>query len=200
MLCIGGINEVRPPESCTSQLQQWNKPRKRKRDACDVDDISFVKHEYGKNKRQPSSTVYDPRPSEMASTSHHEVTALTQRLRSTGEDVAILHLLPLSLPSVDSQSIDLPLLPSREREVILNEVSAQMLTTTVLDWPVFEQTNLHTNPSSCRREINEDTAIVQAMARREAVQDHCIQIRCRDKTSAQPRQSCNAASLQQSYL
>ena len=88
------IKQVRPPHSCTSQLQQWNQPRKRKLDACDVEDIMFIKHVYGKSKRQPSSTVYDPRPLEMASTSQ-EVALLAERLRATNEDVAMLHLLLL---------------------------------------------------------------------------------------------------------
>ena len=37
----------RKPESCTSSLQKWNQPHKRKLDACDIDDTVFVKYEYG---------------------------------------------------------------------------------------------------------------------------------------------------------
>lgn len=47
------IKQVRSPRSCTSVLQTWNQPRKRKLDSREVDDIPFIKHEYGKTKRQP---------------------------------------------------------------------------------------------------------------------------------------------------
>ena len=83
------FKEVRPSHSCTAQLQQWNQPHKRKLDACDVDDIKFIKHEYGKSKRQLPSTIYYLRPLEMASTS---VALLAERLRATNEDA----LSPLS--------------------------------------------------------------------------------------------------------
>ena len=181
------IKEVRPPESCTSQIQQWNKPRKRKLDACDVDDIQFVKYEYGKKKRQPSSTVYDPRPSEMALTSHHDVRLLAEQLQATGEEVALLHLLPLELPPTERPQTNLPSLPSTEREVIHNEIASQMqpvhyhsIATAGLK---FVQ-KLKYTPQQVAAESNSATAIVQTMARREAIQDHRLQIWCRGETSA----------------
>ena len=89
----------------------------------------FIKHEYGKKKRQASSMVYDPRPVEMASTSLQEVTLFSERLRATGEDVALLHLLPLPLPlplpSTHNPTTDLPSPPSVERDIILNELTSQ---------------------------------------------------------------------------
>ena len=62
-----------------SQLQQWNQPRKRKLEPCNVADISFVKHEHGKQKRPTSSMVYDPRPIEMQSTSDTEIASLGKK-------------------------------------------------------------------------------------------------------------------------
>ena len=51
------IKQLRSPHSHTSQLQKWNHPRKRKLDSCSVNDITFVKHEYGKKKKEQDPTV-----------------------------------------------------------------------------------------------------------------------------------------------
>ena len=118
------IKQVRSPESCTSQLQRWNQPRKRKLDACDVSDISFVKYEFGKLKQTQSSMLYDPRPSEYVATTENEIQSLRKTLVETGEDISLLHLLPLPLPAQDFKLL-LPFLPPDVREVILNEVSSQ---------------------------------------------------------------------------
>ena len=45
------IRELRSPQSCTSELQKWNQPRKRKLESRSVNDIPFIKHEYGKTKK-----------------------------------------------------------------------------------------------------------------------------------------------------
>ena len=60
-----------------------------------MDDITFVKEEYGKEKRRTLSMVYDPRPTEFKSTSVAEISTLRDRLSSTGKAVSLLHLLPL---------------------------------------------------------------------------------------------------------
>ena len=54
------IKKLRSPQSCTSELQKWNQPRKRKLESRSVEDISFVKHEYGKTKKVEQSVLYDP--------------------------------------------------------------------------------------------------------------------------------------------
>ena len=61
------IKELRSPHSCTSQLQKWNQPRKRRLESRSVEDISFVKYEYGKTKKTAQSVMYDPRPPHMRS-------------------------------------------------------------------------------------------------------------------------------------
>ena len=111
------IKEVRSPDSCTSQLQRWNQPRKRKLDACDVFDITFVKYEYGKSKQAQSSMLYDdhPRPSEYAVTSESEIQSLGKKLIETGEDIS------LPLPAQDARLYT----PLDVREVIMNEISLQ---------------------------------------------------------------------------
>ena len=121
---VSRIKEVRSPDSCTSQLQRWNQPRKRKLDACDVFDITFVKYEYGKSKQAQTSMLYDPRPSEYAVTSESEIQSLGKKLIETGEDISLLHLLPLPLPAQDAR-LSLPSTPPDVREVIMNEISLQ---------------------------------------------------------------------------
>ena len=83
------IKDIRSPDSCTSHLQKWNRPRKLKLDTCEVTDIKVVKHVYGKEKQQQSSVVYDPRPTEFASTSAHDIEALGKNLMDTGRDITL---------------------------------------------------------------------------------------------------------------
>ena len=91
-------------------------------------DIKFVKHVYGKEKRQQSFVVYDPRPTEFASTSAHDIEALGKNLMDTGRDIALLHVLPLpvdQLPSRTHSELSLPSVPPLIREKLVNELSSQ---------------------------------------------------------------------------
>lgn len=119
------IKLIRQPESCTSQLQRWNQPRKRRLDPCDVDDIMFVKYEYGKTKKQAPSMAYDPRPSGLTSTAESEIELLRKRLSETKKEVALLHLLPLSFPTSATPLPDLPPSPPLVRDRIVSELSTQ---------------------------------------------------------------------------
>ena len=103
------IKKLRSPLSCTSVLQKWNQPRKRKLDACAVDNISFVKDEYGKEKKVPQSLVFDPRPPSLRSTSESSLETLRQDLVKTKKDIVLIHLLP-NTSSVNITS-HLPLSP-----------------------------------------------------------------------------------------
>ena len=57
------VEETRQDNSCTSRLQVWNRPRKRRLPPQEVEEM-FVKEEYGKSKRPMQPMVYDPRPTE----------------------------------------------------------------------------------------------------------------------------------------
>ena len=116
------VKSLQSPVSCTSQLQQWNQPRKRKLEPCNVADISCVKHEHGKQKRPASSMVYDPRPIEMQSTSHTKIASLRQKIIESGEDIGLIHLLPITLPAPSNLDPTLPPPPSLVRELILKEL------------------------------------------------------------------------------
>ena len=49
--------------SCTSVLQQWNRPRKHGLDFKMVEDISFRNEKYGTEPKRSPVDVFDPRPS-----------------------------------------------------------------------------------------------------------------------------------------
>ena len=67
------IHQVRDNLPCTSQLQIWNKPRKRTLEVAEVNDIKFVKLEHGKEKKFSSLCPYDPRPVKYQGTSSEEI-------------------------------------------------------------------------------------------------------------------------------
>ena len=89
------IEETRQEDSCTSHLQEWNRPRKRRLPPQEVEGIAFVKEEYGKSKRPVQPMIYDPQPAELQHTTAAEIEALRDALLATGKDVAFLHVLPL---------------------------------------------------------------------------------------------------------
>ena len=90
------IRELRSPQSCTSELQKWNQPRKRKLESRSVNNIPFIKHEYGKTKKVALSVFYDPRPPNMRSTSQSSIQILREDLLQSGKEIVLLHLLPSS--------------------------------------------------------------------------------------------------------
>ena len=90
------MKETCQTDSCTSRLQEWNHPRKRRLPPQEVEDITFVKEEYGKTKRQLQSMAYDPRPTEFQCTTTTEVKLLRDTLSASGKDIAFVHLLPLT--------------------------------------------------------------------------------------------------------
>ena len=77
------ISSIRSPTACTSQLQKWNQPRKRKLDPAPLATMKFVKEEYGKKKREHTMKQDDPRPSRLQCTTKEEIDAFTQKLKST---------------------------------------------------------------------------------------------------------------------
>ena len=83
------IKTLRSPRSCAS----WNWPRRRKLDVCVVDDIGFVKYEYGKEKKVLPSLVYDPRPPAYRSTPECSIKSLQEDLLKT--DASSVNLLDL---------------------------------------------------------------------------------------------------------
>ena len=69
--------------------------------------------------------MYDPRPIEMQSTSGAEIKSLGQKIIESGEDIGLLHLLPLSLPAPSNSDMTLPPPPPMVRDLTLIEIQAQ---------------------------------------------------------------------------
>lgn len=118
------IKRLRSPQSCTSELQKWNQPRKRKLDSRPAEDIAFIKYEYGKkNKPQPPAT-YDPRPPSSRSTLDSRIQTLRHDLEETGRDIVLLHLLPQpnAQNQVHSPLCTLPPPPPVVREKFLKQL------------------------------------------------------------------------------
>ena len=106
-------------------MQTWNQPRKRRLDSCSIDDISFVKHEYGKQKRPSQSIVYDPRPPSLRPTSDENVQSLRHELIRTGRNIALLHVLPCSEPVPESSLPSLPPPPPAVREKLVKTLQTK---------------------------------------------------------------------------
>ena len=109
---------------CTSQLQTWNQPRKRTLDSADIEEIKFIKMEYGKMKCKPTVVPYDPRPVPLRCTTAEEILSLRQALESKGSDIALLHVLP---GIVSSQGLQLPLIPRSSQERIRHLLVTQLI-------------------------------------------------------------------------
>ena len=118
------IHQLRDHVPCTSQLQTWNQPRKRTLDSADIEEIKFIKMEYGKTKRKPTVVPYDPRPVPLRCTTAEEIQSLRQALESKGSDIALLHVLP---GVVTSQGPQLPLIPRSSQERIRHLLLTQLI-------------------------------------------------------------------------
>ena len=115
------IRTINEHTACTSKLQEWNQPRKRKLDPEAGTQIKFVKLEHGKIKRDSFSPLYDPRLISLQQTSQQEISDFRSSLVTLKEPCAFLHVLPgvPSLPFVPNTS--LPPTPRSSREKILVE-------------------------------------------------------------------------------
>uniref|UniRef100_A0A1X7VVI1 SWIM-type domain-containing protein n=1 Tax=Amphimedon queenslandica TaxID=400682 RepID=A0A1X7VVI1_AMPQE len=96
--------------SCTSSLQMWHQPRKRHSTPCTLNNIKFIKAEYGKEK-QVISTNYDPRPVPYRGTTSAEITSLQHQLESLGAPVALLHVIPIATATCSTSNSAITRLP-----------------------------------------------------------------------------------------
>ena len=81
-------------EACTSLLQKWNQPQKRRLDSKKVEDISFSSFSYGKEEPiRVHHKLYDPRPPSMRNTTQLDLDELVQELESLPVSSGFVHLL-----------------------------------------------------------------------------------------------------------
>ena len=81
-------------ESCTSLLQKWNQPRKRRLDSKKVEDIDFSSLPHGKDALTRIHYIfYDPRPLKLQKTTKTELEEFVQQLNTLKMPCGFLHLL-----------------------------------------------------------------------------------------------------------
>ena len=68
---------------------------------------------------------YDPRPSDLSSTSDADISSLQNKLSKTEKDIALLHVLPCSLPEIPPLAPSHPLTPPLLRDRVRRELAMQ---------------------------------------------------------------------------
>ena len=97
-------------EACTSVLQKWNQPRKRRLESKKVEDITFSSLPYEKtaNSRFHYKS-YDPRPPKMRKTSKTDLEEFAQQLEYLPTSCGFLQYLSRAVSQVDKTNHVLPL-------------------------------------------------------------------------------------------
>lgn len=107
--------------SCTSVLQQWNRPRKRRLDSKMVEDISFRNEKYACEPKRSPAEVFDPRPSTLQRTTKADIQEFTDSINSLTVPCVFIHL--LSKPTESDNSKDmLPLIPRSVKAKICSQM------------------------------------------------------------------------------
>ena len=98
-------------EACTSVLQKWNQPRKRRLESKKVEDITFSSLPYEKTANfRFHYKSYDPRPPKMRKTSKTDLEEFAQQLEDLPTSCGFLQLLSRAVSQVDKTNA-LPLTP-----------------------------------------------------------------------------------------
>jgi len=125
-------------DSCTSLLQKWNQPRKRRLDSKKVEGIDFCSLPYGKNTiTRTHYEPYDPRPPSMQKTTKTELEEFTQQLNTLPTSCGFLHF--LSQPSEAEPATHAHLLPLTPRSIqarVRHKLSQVVLPPT---WEVIQE-------------------------------------------------------------
>ena len=110
---ISNLQDTDEEISCTSLLQQWNKPRKRRLDSKMVEDIGF-------QNRNPLE-LYDPRPAFLRKTTKGDLEEFQDALSLLPATCGFVHLLnkPSDIDSESGKAI-LPLIPRSVKAKISN--------------------------------------------------------------------------------
>ena len=99
--------------SCTSKLQTWNQPRKRRLDSQPVSEISFKVEDYYCKPTRQSKELIDPRPLELQKTTDEEKKSFIENLKKLEVSCGFLDLLTVAEPYTidDGASPMFPLTP-----------------------------------------------------------------------------------------
>ena len=107
--------------SCTSVLQQWNKPRKRRLDSKMVEDISFRNEKFNVELKRNPTDLFDPHPSALRKTTEADIEELRDSLQCLSGTCGFVHL--LSKPEVTKNEQDtLPPIPRSVKARINHQI------------------------------------------------------------------------------
>ena len=121
--------------SCTSKLQTWNQPRKRRLDSQPVSEISFKVEDYYCKPTHQSKELIDPRPLELQKTTDEEKEAFIANLKKLEVSCGFLDLLTVSESSIINNDTS-PMFPLTPRSAQC-KIKAQLLQECPLP-PTFE--------------------------------------------------------------
>ena len=108
--------------SCTSVLQQWNRPRKRRLDSKMIEDICFRNDKYGFEPKRSSMEIFDPRPSLLQRTTKADIEEFTDSLNSLEVPCGFTHLLSRPTDTLGNNEGMLPLIPRSVKAKICNQI------------------------------------------------------------------------------
>ena len=104
--------------SCTSKLQQWNQPRKRRLDSQPSNDICFKVEEYGHKPCRVSKDFFDPRPLILQKTTDEELQKFTENLQDLKVSCGFLDIMVAN----NDTSSKLPMTPRSAQSRIMAQI------------------------------------------------------------------------------
>ena len=80
----------------TSHLCQWKVPMKKKESTLEMSEVSFIKHEYGKEKKRAVEPLedFDPRPMQFRGSACDHLPALLEKTHGEQQCISLLFVRP----------------------------------------------------------------------------------------------------------
>ena len=104
--------------SCTSKLQQWNQPRKRRLDSQPSNDICFKVEEYGHKPCRVSKDFFDPRPLNLQKATDEELQKFAENLQDLKISCGFLDIMVAN----NDTSSKLPMTPRSAQSRIMAQI------------------------------------------------------------------------------
>ena len=150
-------------EPCTSRLQTWNRPRKRRLDSEKSSAISFHCEEYGEVAKRHHTPFKDPRPEALQVTTDEEIKSLVDSLKQCTTSCGLLDLLSKS----DSARAKLPPTPRSVQWKVRNEILKLPLPPNINTILSFGDAFIQgITPSSAEQKAIEEVTRRQAISKR----------------------------------
>ena len=168
--CLYNILKVDDNESCTSRLQTWNHPRKKRLDSEKSSAILFHCEEYGEVAKCHHIPFKDPQSEALQITTDKEIKSLVDNLKQCTTSCGLLDLLTKS----DSARAKLPPTPRSIQWKVRNEIIKSPLPPNIDTIQSFGKTFMQgITPSSAEQKAIEEVTHRQAASKRWAEERHC---------------------------